>query len=148
MNKENKNKKIVGLVLCAVILAVVSFYAGMRYGGNNVQAAINSRGQNFGQYGGMNGGMNGGMRGMRSGGGFVNGEILSKDAQSITVKTQDGGSKIVFYTDKTTVMKTVEGAVSDLVVGVKVAIIGVANSDGSVNANSVQIRNSQQASSQ
>ena len=125
------NKKI-SMTMGIVVLMAVSFYGGMQYGGNNVRAAMQSRGQNFGMSK-MRGGMRNGM-------GKILGEILSKDAQSITLKMQDGGSKIIFYTDATKVSKTVTGASTDLAVGASVSVTGTANSDGSVSATELQMR--------
>ena len=122
--KVMQNKKI---IIGFVVLALVSFYAGMRYGGNNVRAAITSRSQN-----------NSG--GMRNRGGFTSGEILSMDAQSFTIKLNTG-SKIVFYTDQTAISKMVDGTLADLAVGKQVSIMGTPNPDGSLNADSVQLRN-------
>jgi uncharacterized protein (DUF2345 family) len=93
----------------------------------------------------------GGGRGMgMRGGGFVSGDILSMDANSITIELRSpngaagqSGSKIVFYTDKTKVEKTVSGTNADLTVGKQVTITGTPNPDGSVNADSIQIRQTQ-----
>ena len=103
-----------------------------------------------------NGGTPGGTRGTRVGGGFVGGQIIAKDATSITVQlkalggqngpnsgatqTQGQGSKIVFYTNGTNVMKTTDGTANDLIVGKDITVTGTANPDGSVNAQSIQIR--------
>ncbi|MBI5413767.1 hypothetical protein HZA42_05470 [Candidatus Peregrinibacteria bacterium] len=90
-----KNRHIIA-VIAVVILCVGAFYAGMQYGkrgsgANNPKNASQMRGQQFG-FGGQ-----GGQKGaVRANGGFINGEIISKDDKSITVKMQDGGSKIVF----------------------------------------------------
>ncbi|MDD5152914.1 MAG: hypothetical protein PHS95_02910 [Candidatus Pacebacteria bacterium] len=128
-----KNKKMVWLIVAFVVVAVVSFYAGSKYAGTKkpvfTQNGFNQSGTNTV-----------GQRGMRGGGGLTSGEILSMDAQSITVKLRDGGSRIVFYTDKTSVSKMVSGTIKDLSVGTQVNITGTSNADGSVNADSVQIR--------
>ena len=126
----NKNKIV--LIVSCVVLMGISFYAGNKYGQGQAQPATQDATpqRNFG----------GGQRGGRNGGGFNMGEILSKDKESITLKLRDGGSKIVFYTDKTSVMKTVEGTLADLVAGKQVSVMGTPNADGSVNAQSVQIR--------
>ncbi|MDO8582157.1 MAG: hypothetical protein Q7S16_04775, partial [bacterium] len=136
-------KKIIPIVLGFIIVGGTAFYAGMRYDQSKSASARQARGQQFGG-GTGNGGMRGAgasQAGVRGGsGGLVAGEILSKDDKSITVKLRDGGSKIVFLSGTTQVMKTGTGSVQDLAVGEQVTVMGSANTDGSVNAESVQIR--------
>ncbi len=79
--------------------------------GNLPNDAVNNPGQqpvsNGGQFNGQNRGQmgaggqrpNGGR--MMGGNGMVSGEIISKDDTSLVIKNQAGGSKIVFYSDKT-----------------------------------------------
>ena len=143
-----QNKKTIGLVIGFVAVAVISFYAGVSYtngknSGSTAQATAgtNTRG-NFG----------GGQKGGRGGGIF--GKVVAKDANSITVElsapgqgsgadttsTTGTGSKIVFYTDQTTVMKTTTGSANDIVVGSQVSINGSANTDGSVTAQTISLR--------
>lgn len=133
----NKN---IGYIVLGIVVLAGTFYAGMTYGGNNVRAAILSRGTTFGQ--------NGMMRGNRNGGGFTGGQIIAKDANSITVQltaggpsgTTTSGSKIVFLDSNTKVTKSVNGSLTDLVIGTDVSVTGTPNADGSENAESVQIR--------
>lgn len=141
---SNTNKKVVTGVV-AVIIAVVIFYGGMKYGqahaqSTNAFAAGNFQGRAQGANGGTFAGRTGGARANFTNGGVVAGEILSKDATSITVKLQTGGSKIVFTSGTTQVMKQATGSRDDLSVGTNVNVIGTANSDGSITAQSVQIR--------
>ena len=69
----------------------------------------------------------------------VSGEITAVDANSVTVKLADGGSKIVILSEKTTVNKASESSKEDLKEGVKVAAFGSENADGSVTASNIQI---------
>lgn len=145
-----EKKNVLIAVIIGLIIAGGAFYGGMKYSANKAVSQIsqNRCGGNFGgqrQGGGQGQGMqNGGGRqgGMQNGGAgdFVGGEIISKDDSSVTIKTRDGGSKIVFFSDKTLIDKSVSGATSDLSVGLQVTANGKANSDGSLTAQNIQIR--------
>lgn len=128
------------LVTGAVIVILVgggSFYGGMKY----AQSKIPQRSAqgNFGNLQRSGTANMGGLRGSGSGG-FTAGEIIAKDSGSITVKLNDGGSKIVFYSNTTEVDKFAKGTAGDLQIGESVTISGQANQDGSITAQSVQIR--------
>ena len=115
--KNLKNRKTIILVASFVIVALISFCIGSKYSkSKNIENILNMQGGKFSQQMGM------------------------RDNTSITLKLRDGGSKIVFYTDKTTIAKTVDGILDDLAVGKQVNVIGTTNPDGSVSAQSVQIR--------
>jgi len=132
-------KKLLPIVIVAVIVGGLSFYGGMKYGQSSKQQAGLGQPsfQNFRQMG-SNGTGRG--SGVPSNGGFIGGEIIGKDDKSITVKLQDGGSKIVFYSDTTEVGKFTDGAAADLEIGKTVSVNGKTNSDGSITAQSIQIR--------
>jgi len=133
-----KNKKIVLFVVIGLVIAGLSFFGGMKYAGKNINAAAASRQNSFAQNGGTRGGA--GMRAGANGGGLVSGQVLSMDDKSITVKLNNGGSKIIFFSPTTKVEKTVDGVTSDVTVGKQVMITGTSNTDGSVNATSIQLR--------
>ena len=67
------------------------------------------------------------------------GEISAQDEKTITVKLQDGSSKIILLSDKTSINKASVGLISDLTVGEKVAVFGTSNADGSVTAQNIQL---------
>lgn len=80
--------------------------------------------------------VNGGSRnGMRP----VSGEVISADANSITVKSQDGSSKIVILSGSTKFVKTAEVAKNDITKGIQVGVFGTENTDGSITATNIQI---------
>jgi hypothetical protein len=81
-----------------------------------------------------------GARRGQNGGGFVAGSVLSKDEKSVTIKSMDGGSKIVYYSQSTQISKPSPVQVSDLNVGENVIVAGNSSSDGSITAQSIQIR--------
>lgn len=139
---NNMNKIIMAVVITALVAGAGSFYGGMVYG--TIQAkgkgpvglanlSADERQQRFAQVGT-------GARGQNSGGGMISGDILSLDQQSITVKQRDGSTKIVFFSTSTEVSRFTAGTVSDLVVGNSVTVSGKTNQDGSVTAQSIQLR--------
>ena len=139
-----KNKNIVVVIVVAVVAAGAGFFGGMKYtagqgNGNSRSGGFanltpEQRQARFGQFGG-------GGRGNRAAGGFANGSVLSKDDKSVTIKLNDGsGSKIIFTSASTQVMKAVSGSVADVVVGGQISAMGTPNADGSLNAETIQIR--------
>ena len=143
-----KNKKNVILGVGYVLVATIFFFIG-----SNVSNHKPQTGNNMNQF--AQGGQFGQNRGGRMMNGNVFGQIIAKDSNSITVEMKSSGpneknpenqnnnqtgSKIVFYTDQTTVIKSMSGKLSDLLVGQNISINGNPNSDGSINADSIQIR--------
>jgi len=147
------SKKI--LIITIVALAAIgagSFYGGMKYAqsknptgmmrgsaadfANLSQEERQARFQQFGATGAA-GGM---QKGTRTAGGMIGGEIISKDDKSITVKLIDGGSKIIFFSDTTQITKSASGSPEDLKVGESITANGSINSDGSITAQTIQLR--------
>jgi len=133
------NKSIVIIIAVTLIVVAGAFYGGMKYAENKAMAGRQQRAQQFS--GNSGAGFSGGTgAGQRGGGGFTAGEIITKDDKSVIVKLQDGGSKIVFLSDSTKITKSTDGALSDLEVGKNVSVNGTANSDGSITAQTIQLR--------
>lgn len=138
---SNGNKKILPMVI--VLILVISsgaFYGGMKY-------SQSKRGNpNFGnlspeQRQQLGANARGGFRsGNQEGANFTAGDIIAKDDKSVTVKLRDGGSKIIFFSDSTEVVKSVSGTASDLEIGKTITVNGTANQDGSITAQSIQLR--------
>lgn len=135
-------KKILTIIIATVLVAGSgAFYGGIKYAQNKSATARQVR---FGQMGqptgtAFAGGAGNSNRGAGNGG-FVSGEIISKDEKSITVKLQDGGSKIIFFSSGTKISQNTEGSLDDLKVGNSISANGTANQDGSVSAQLIQIR--------
>ncbi|HOZ37037.1 MAG TPA: DUF5666 domain-containing protein [bacterium] len=128
-------KKNIIFAIVLVLVAAGFFYGGMRYQAGKTP----TRGQFAGGPPGMvgQGFMN---RSGNTGLGFISGEILGKDDQSLTVKLNDGGSKTIFYSASTTIGKMASGTPADLIAGTPVMVTGKTTSDGSLTAESIQIR--------
>jgi hypothetical protein len=121
--------------MLVVFVGAASFYGGMTYAKSATPAPARA-GFGNGQF--AAGGP--GTRTARTGGGFTTGEILSKDATSVTVKLPDGSTKIVLMGTSTQVVKSTTGSATDLTTGTNVIVTGASNSDGSVTAQNIQIR--------
>jgi len=74
-------------------------------------------------------------------GGFrpVSGEIIKADTTSITVKLEDGSSKIILLSKNTAINRAEKVSAFDLTVGTTIAVFGSENPDGSITAQNVQI---------
>lgn len=148
--KDESKTQMTNWAITLVIAAVVGaagFYGGIKYQqtrpfngqsmmGGTAQFGARGQGGRTQSQGGVNGPMGG-----RGGAAFrpVNGEVISVDDKSITVKLQDGSSKIIFLSDATQINKADQASKSDLSTGTKVAVFGQTNSDGSVTAQNIQI---------
>ncbi|PIQ72757.1 hypothetical protein COV86_01415 [Candidatus Roizmanbacteria bacterium CG11_big_fil_rev_8_21_14_0_20_35_14] len=121
---------IVLIIVLALLVGGLGFYGGMKY---QQSQRVSFSGQ-FNNRQGIRSGTN-------SRGGFqpVSGEIIASDDKSITVKLQDGSSKIILLSDKTQINKAETVDKSQLKTGEKVAVFGTENTDGSVTATNIQL---------
>ena len=124
-------KQKISVLVVVMALMAVSFYGGTIY----TKKTLSATGLPNGSL------MTRGNRGpsMRTNGGLM-GEIIAKDATSLTIKGRDGSSHFAFFGTSTPVFKSITGSNADLSVGTEVMIVGKPNADGSVNAQSVQVR--------
>lgn len=139
--------KIIPVIIAIIIVGAGAFYGGMKYQQSKPLTAAdfqNLRNLSFEQrqqmFGQMGANASGAVRRRAGGTNGATGEIISKDDKSITIKLQDGGSKIVFYSNPTDITKSVSGSSTDLEIGKTVTVNGSANQDGSLTAESIQIR--------
>ncbi|MFA5000704.1 MAG: hypothetical protein WC531_00545 [Candidatus Paceibacterota bacterium] len=131
---KTKTKIIIG----ALIIIALAFFGGYKYGqsGSNSNRANGNIPANFMAGAGARRSSN-----VAGGGGaMVVGQVLSQDATSLTLKLSNGGSRIVLVSTSTDVQKMVKGNLSDLVAGTSVSVNGPTNADGSLTAQSIQLR--------
>lgn len=139
-----KQKQILILVLL-VIVGLGCFFCGTKYQQRKMNSQFSQRvglnsegGQGIGRNNDANGTVvknRGQVQGFRQ----IIGEIISVDDKSITVKLTDGGSKIILIPDSTIINQSVTASKTDLKVGIKIAINGDINTDGSVTGKSINI---------
>ena len=128
-------KTTLGIIVVAI--AVASFFTGIKYN-QSKSVSLSRAGSNFAQNGQMR---ISGQLGTRASFNGASGSIVAKDATGITLSLRDGaGSKIVFLSSSTTIMMTTSGTTKDLIIGKEVTVNGTANPDGSINAQTIQVR--------
>lgn len=128
------------MTAAVIVSGGIGFMAGNKLGGNE---PFNGKREQVGNFQNMRGtGQVGsaipGGKGMN--GGMISGEVLSIDGQSITIKVQNEGSKIILVPEGAKVMKSVSVDKSDIKQGENIIVTGKTNSDGSVSAESIQLR--------
>ena len=135
-------KKNLPVIITGIVALVVGLTGGYYFRNYQIAKLRN----NFQRFNGQNGQGNRIMfNGNGNGGSMMNrpvqGEILSIDEKGITVKLLDGSSKIVLFSDSTTIGKSTVGSKSDLKANSKVMVTGTQNTDGSFTASSVILTN-------
>lgn len=125
-------------IVLVVIVGAGAFFGGMQY--QKMQRPSFGQGGNF--FAQRGSGSAGGARRFGNGqlgGNAVRGEIISSDANSITVKLQDGSSKIVLLGSSTSITESTNAGKDALQTGKQVMVFGNQNSDGSVTAQFIQL---------
>lgn len=135
----NKNNMIIVSVILIIVAGLLGFFGGMQY--QKMQRPTFAGAQGVQGTAGRFGGGQGFLRRAGQNANFspVRGQILSIDNGSITVKQQDGTTKIVVVSGSTSFVKSQSASLSDLKTGDTVMILGTSNSDGSVTAQNVSI---------
>ncbi len=134
--------KILPIIIAVIVTGSIAFYGGMKYQTSKTPAGL--AGANFQKqmFSGQDGQQNGTARriGGTGGANMTAGKIIARDAQSITVKSGNGGSKIIFFSDSTKITKSTDGTTGDIEIGQTVTAGGKQNTDGSLTAETLQIR--------
>jgi hypothetical protein len=73
-------------------------------------------------------------------GGLLTGQITAMDSSSITLQLANGNSQVVFYSSSTPVSEPTTVSANTLKVGTNVMVGGTSNSDGSLTAQTIQVR--------
>lgn len=137
-------KKNILLVLIATVFIICSsFYAGVRYE-KNVKIPFESR---------LTAGLSNirnqsvsapralGNRFQRDAeGGNISGKVVSNENNTVTVQLQNGGTKLVIVPLSAVVTKSNVVKISDITNDQYVMVSGKINTDGSITAQSIQIR--------
>jgi len=132
-------KKYLLFLVTLTIIGTVAFFGGIKYSESKTSQKLQQMSASgFGNR--MGAGTIDRAGGNNNDNGFVTGNIISKDDESITVSIRNGGSKIVFYSDTTEISKFVGGVSGDLEIGKTVSVTGKTNQDGSIAAQSIQMR--------
>lgn len=124
-----KKQIIWGVITLALV--GLAFYGGVKY-----QARQTAGQRTAGNFQAANGQPR---NRMGQNGGATRGEVISADANSLTVKMRDGSSKIVLYSANTVFNKAALATKGDVSTGMQVAVFGQANSDGSITAQDIQL---------
>lgn len=139
-------KKLFTIIILLAVVGGVGFYGGMKYAGNkgpgnqgNFSAADRQELRQRMVAGGDLG-ISGGQFARPQAGGFSSGEIIAKDEKSITIKLQEGGSKIIFFSDATNFTRMTKSTIDEFAVGEQITVNGSENDDGSITAQSIQTR--------
>jgi len=131
-------KTLLIIIVLAIGIGVIAFYGGMKYGQSLALKNLTPEKMReiFQQRGGPVFTQNQG-QGQRAG--FLSGQVISKDENSLTIKLADGSTKIIFLSQLTQISKATKGTREDIETGKEVSVTGTQNEDGSLTARTIQI---------
>ena len=138
-----KQNQIISILILLIVVGGAAFFGGTKYQQKKTISQFGQRmanNTNVGQQGTGRGAAN--STGVGKGGNGFNqtiGEISKIDENSITIKTNDGGSKIILISDSTIFRKSTDATKTDLIVGDKIAVMGDTNTDGSLTGKNIEI---------
>ncbi|HVO28706.1 MAG TPA: hypothetical protein VMT81_01860 [Candidatus Paceibacterota bacterium] len=120
------------------IIAVAALAGGFFWGKSVGSAAVASRAGGRFALGSSTAGFAG-----RAGaaGGLITGQVSAIDGDSITLQLANGNSEVVFYSSSTPVVMPQPASISSVTPGTDIIVTGTQNSDGSVTASGIQVRN-------
>ena len=156
------NKLVIIIITIAVIVGGGAFYGGMKYTESKSPQGGFSRAdfQNLSpeerqqRFQGLGANVSGAFTGNHEGGsGFRDGrfgsgvdgsppligEVISQSNDSLTIKLNDGSTKIIFVSNNTQITKSIDGTIDDLNKGEQIFIGGTENPDGSYTAQTIQL---------
>lgn len=145
--KQNQSKQFILPATLSVVFLLVGFGLGIVYQKNQLKTAFTNRvgqsqlGEGMGRNRNNQNGQGNGT-GLRNGAGSgaTFGEVTKIDDTSITIKTIDGGSKIILISDSTAFNKSTSVPKTELKVGSQVRVDGVTDANtGSVTGKSIEI---------
>ena len=148
--KENKSKKLILPVSLSIVFLVIGFGLGIVYQKNKLKTTFTNRmgqfqtGQGVGNRTGNRNNQTGQGQGTGlrngAGSGATFGEVTKIEDSSITIKTIDGGSKIILISDSTAFNKSTTVAKTELKVGSQVRVDGTTDTNtGSVTGKTIEI---------
>lgn len=125
------------LIIFSAIL-IIAVGGGAFYGGMKYQESKNPSFPNLTQAQRQQFSERGIERGM--GPGFLSGELIDKDENSLTLKMPDGSSRIVFFSESAEISKMTQGTFNDIEIGKQITVSVDQNSDATYTAKTIQIR--------
>jgi len=142
---------VVGIILAAALISGASFWGGMTYQTKQAESVranfFNARGGQLpgeGQFP-ANGQLPSGAQGQQGQGSFRGGgafgEVKSIEGNVLTLSTAQNVTT-VNLTDATKILKTIDGATSDLQPGMRVVVAGQRDDKGNITASQITIESS------
>jgi hypothetical protein len=134
------NKTTIGVGIVALVIGIGVGWLGADAVSAHTPGGQFARGTSSGTFTGRGGATAGTRPGGFGGGAMLAGTVVSESANSLTLNTRDGSSHVVLITPQTTIVKSVDGSLSDLAAGDTVIVSGSTDTSGATTATMIQLR--------